>query len=301
MTADADAAAVTRAAPAKLNLYLHVTGKRPDGYHLLDSLIAFADLHDTVSVAESDALELVCDGPFAGALPQSGENIVLKAARLLRESAGIKPGARIRLTKRLPVASGIGGGSADAAAVLRALDTLWRCRVAEDDLAALALAIGADVPVCLYGRTAFVGGIGEKIVAAPKLPACDLVLANPGVAVSTAEVFAARPPKYGESGRFAEAPKSLADFAALLAARRNDLAATAISQHPEISKCLGALTRAGGCKLARMSGSGATCFGLFAAEETARRAAADVAALEPGWWVAPARLVTDTGEVEASG
>ncbi len=192
MTAEADAAAVVRAAPAKLNLYLHVTGKRADGYHLLDSLIAFADVHDTVSVAEAEALDLACDGPFAAGLPESGDNIVLAAARLLRESAGMRSGAQIRLTKRLPVASGIGGGSADAAAALRALDALWRCRASEEDLAALALAIGADVPVCLYGRAAFVGGIGEKIVAAPKLPACHLVLANPGVPLATAAVFAAR-------------------------------------------------------------------------------------------------------------
>lgn len=297
MSLEADAASVTRAAPAKLNLYLHVTGKRADGFHLLDSLIAFADLGDTVSVSESDSLSLESTGPFAGSLPESGGNIVLKAAGLLRESAGVTAGARIKLTKRLPVASGIGGGSADAAAALRALASLWRVRASEDDLAALALALGADVPICLYGRGAFVGGIGEKIVAAPKLPAAWLVLANPGVAVSTGDVFAARPPQYGDAARFTKAPKNVAELAALLAERRNDLAATAMNLYPEISRAVGALTRSPGCKLARMSGSGATCFGLYSGEEPARRAAGDLAAAEPGWWVAAARLVNDTADL----
>lgn len=301
MTADSGAAAITRAAPAKLNLYLHVTGKRADGYHLLDSLIAFAGLHDTVGVAQSDTLGLEAGGAFASNLPESGDNIVLKAARLLRESAGIASGAQIRLTKHLPVASGIGGGSADAAAVLRALDALWRCRASEEDLAALALAIGADVPVCLHGRAAYVGGIGEKIASAPKLPACHLVLVNPCVAVSTAKVFAARPPNFGEPGRFAQAPKNLGEFAALLAKRRNDLAETAIALCPEIAVCLKALQLAAGCKLARMSGSGATCFGLFAGGKAAMRAGAEISAREPGWWVASSPLVADTSKIVPEG
>lgn len=301
MTSDIAAAAVVRAAPAKLNLYLHVTGKRADGYHLLDSLIAFADVRDTVSVSETGALTFSAEGTFASALPATGENIVIKAARLLRESAGVNAGAAIVLTKRLPVASGIGGGSADAAAALRALDRLWGCKVSEEDLAALALSLGADVPVCLYGRAAFVGGIGENITAAPDMPACHVVLVNPGVAVSTADVFKTRPPQYGEVARFETAPKTLSAFVEILAARRNDLAETAIVLQPAIADCLTALRRAEGCKLARMSGSGATCFGLFAGGQNAKRAADEISAENPGWWVVSSRLLADISDLERGG
>jgi len=285
---------IVRAAPAKLNLYLHVTGKRADGYHLLDSLVAFAGVHDTIVARESGDLTLALDGPFAAELSGESDNLVLRAAKLLRAHAGVTAGAAITLIKRLPVASGIGGGSADAAAALRALDALWRTGAGDQDLAALALELGADVPVCLFGRAAFVGGIGERIVTAPRLPPAWLVLANPRLPLSTAQVFAARQGVFSENARFADTAKDLAGLALVLAARRNDLAAPAIMLCPEISRVIGALLRAGGCRLARMSGSGATCFGLFDDEPAARRAATDIAAAEPGWWVAAGELVTDT-------
>jgi 4-diphosphocytidyl-2-C-methyl-D-erythritol kinase len=244
---------------------------------------------------------LTLDGPFADGLSSGPDNLVLKAATALGEALAAKghavPGARLALTKNLPVASGIGGGSADAAAALRALDALWRTRAGEADLAALGLELGADVPVCLFARAAFVGGIGERIVAAPPLPRAFLVLANPMRAVSTAQVFAARSGAFSEAGRFPQVPKDLGELALLLAARRNDLAAAAIALCPEISRVIGALVRSPGCKLARMSGSGATCFGLYADEASAKRAAQDIAAAEPGWWVAAAALVTDTADL----
>lgn len=285
---------VVRAAPAKLNLYLHVTGKRADGYHLLDSLVAFAGVHDTLIARDSEELSLSLAGPFAAKLEGEPDNLALRAARKFRERAGIKNGAAITLIKRLPVASGIGGGSSDAAASLRALDALWRTRASEEDLAALGLEIGADVPACLYGRAAFIGGVGERIVPSPALPRVPLVLVNPGAALSTAAVFAARDGSFGEAGRFSEAPKDAGELARLLALRSNDLVNAAIMLCPPVSRVIGALVRAGGCRLSRMSGSGATCFGIFEDERSARRAAADIAAHEPGWWVAATELVADT-------
>lgn len=292
------ATGVVRAAPAKLNLYLHVTGKRADGYHLLDSLVAFAGIHDTVIAREADGLTLGIEGPFAAGLTGDGDNLVLRAARTLGEHAGVSSGVRLTLIKRLPVASGIGGGSADAAAALRALDSLWGTRAGEDDLAALGLKLGADVPVCLFGRAGFVGGIGEHIVAAPVLPRAWLVLVNPGVPVATAQVFKARRGDFGAAGRFTESPKDAGALAQLLAARRNDLADPAMALCPAIAKVIGALTRAPGCLLARMSGSGATCFGIFDGEAAAVQAARGIAAVESGWWVAPSPLVTDTATLD---
>jgi len=289
----AAAAAVVRAAPAKLNLYLHVTGKRPDGYHLLDSLVAFAAVHDTLVAREADDLTLALDGPFAADLGDTADNLVLRAAALLRERAGVAAGAAITLVKRLPVASGIGGGSADAAAALRALDALWRTGCGEADMAEMGIALGADVPVCLFARAAFVGGIGERIAPAPALPPAPLVLVNPRVPLSTAAVFAARSGPFSEPGRFSEAGGSAAALARVLAERRNDLAPAAAGLCREVSRAIGALVRAPGCRLARMSGSGATCFGIFEDAASARRAAADIAAAEPGWWVAETSLVDD--------
>ena len=292
------ATGVVRAAPAKLNLYLHVTGKRSDGYHLLDSLIVFAGVHDTLAARDADELSLSLGGPFAAKLQAEPDNLVLHAARKLRERAAVKSGAAIALVKRLPVASGIGGGSADAAAALRALDALWNTRASEEDLASLALEVGADVPACLFGRAAFIGGVGERITPAPALPRVPLVLVNPGVALSTATVFASCDGGFSETGRFTEAPVDAGALARLLALRRNDLAATAMMLCPPVSRVIGALVRAGGCKLARMSGSGATCFGMFEDEKSAKRAAADIAAHEPGWWVAATELVVDTAAVK---
>ena len=190
MTAAAPGIAVE--APAKINLFLHVTGRRPDGYHLLESLVAFAGVHDRIEVRAGEGLTLEIEGPFAAALDAGGENLAVKAARALAAEAGIPPDARIRLHKALPVAAGIGGGSADAAAALRALSKLWRVSVPAERLGALALALGADVPVCLSGRPGIVRGIGERIAPAPVLPEAPMVLVNPAVPLSTADVFAAR-------------------------------------------------------------------------------------------------------------
>ncbi len=264
-------------APAKVNLTLHVTGRRADGYHLLDSLVVFPDLGDRLSVAAAEDLSLVIEGPFAAGLAADAENLVLRAARLLAPGRG----AALRLDKRLPVAAGIGGGSADAAAALRLLARHWGIAL---PAAEAALSLGADVPVCLAARSARMSGIGEVVVPAD-LPGGWLVLCNPGVPIATGAVFAGLARMDGDA--MPPVPQ-LADVQALagfLATGRNDLEAPARAVAPVIGEVLAALGAAPGCLIARMSGSGATCYGLFAREGAARQAAADLAAAEPGWWV----------------
>jgi 4-diphosphocytidyl-2-C-methyl-D-erythritol kinase len=291
---------VRRAAPAKINLYLHVVGRRPDGFHLLDSLIAFAGVHDTVVAAKANALTLAVEGPFAAALSGEADNLVLRAARALADAAGVRPWAALRLVKRLPVASGIGGGSADAAAALLAAGELWRVTHKSGALAKLALKLGADVPVCLAGKAAQVGGIGETIDAPPPLPRAPLVLVNPRVPLPTPAVFRARGGPFSKPAPLTSAPRDARDLAEALKARRNDLTAAATGLVPEIATILAALEAQPGCLLARMSGSGATCFALFARDDDARVAAAALRAAKPGWWVAASELLSDSALLEPS-
>ena len=285
---------VKRFAAAKVNLYLHVTGKREDGYHTLDSLMAFAEVGDLITVAPSEELRLSLKGPFGERLGAEDDNLVLRAARLLAETLGHPAQAHITLHKELPIASGIGGGSADAAATLKALLKLWGATLDPPTLVDLGLRLGADVPICLAGRAAFVGGIGEKISPAPPLPEAWLVLANPGVAQSTPAVFKARSGDFSPPAPFDDTLKTVSQLADLLKARRNDLTAAALSLSPEIAAVLSALERAEECLLSRMSGSGATCFGLFASADQARLAATEIAQEQPGWWVHSARLLSET-------
>lgn len=285
------ATALRVAAPAKLNLYLHILGRRADGYHLIDSLVAFASVHDSLAVEAADELTLSLEGPFAAALGAEPDNLVLRAARLLAREAGVAPRAKLRLIKRLPLASGIGGGSADAAAALNALRHLWGLSLSREELARLALALGADLPACLEGRSAFLGGIGDELASAPALPEAGLLLVNPGIPLATPAVYGALAGAFSRPARFAERPRDARGLAALLVARRNDLTDAASSLCPAVGEVLAALADARGCCLARMSGSGATCFGLFDDEAAAQRAAA--ALMRPGWWVAPGRLVAD--------
>ncbi len=272
----------TEAAPAKVNLFLHVVGRRADGYHLLDSLAVFPQVGDTLSAVPADTLSLLLDGDFGGALQAEPDNLVLRAAHGLAALAGVPAAARLTLVKTLPVASGIGGGSADAAATLRLLGRLWGVSPALDSLHALALRLGADVPVCLAARPARMAGVGETLSPAPDLPAFGMVLVNPGVAVSTPEVFRAR---LGGFSAPASLPAFWADAAAMardLAALSNDLEPPAVALRPVIGEVLAALRAIPGCLLARMSGSGATCFGVFADAAAASAAAGLVR--RPGWW-----------------
>jgi 4-diphosphocytidyl-2-C-methyl-D-erythritol kinase len=292
-------APVVLPAPAKINLYLHVLGRRADGYHDLDSLVMFADIGDTLTVSPAPDQEqpsLTLEGPFAAALagePPAG-NLVIRAALALATQRQRPPAVAIALTKRLPVASGIGGGSADAAACLHALARLWR--IPADDRAFLALAatLGADVPVCLAGRAAYFGGIGDRLDPAPPLPDCPALLVNPGVPVPTPAVFRARSGPFSQPGRLSAVPAGVQGLAAELARRHNDLTQGAISVAPVIAGVLAALEATAGCLLARLSGSGATCFALYPDSEAAARAANRLTATHPAWWVQPCRLVSDT-------
>ncbi len=267
-------ATVVEPAPAKLNLSLHVTGRRADGYHMLDSLVGFASMGDVVTLSPGP-LSLVIDGPFAADLAADHDNLCLRAARL----AGAE--AVIRLTKNLPVASGIGGGSADAAAVLRGLARMGHALPADP------WRLGADVPVCLRSVPARMEGIGERVTPLPPLPAVPLVLVNPGVAVSTPRVFAAlerrdNPPL--------PAIPAFADGGALvlwLRQTRNDLEGPARALAPVIGDALTALA-ATGAGFARMSGSGATCFGLYDRAASAEQAAR--ALKQHGWWAVATEL-----------
>jgi 4-diphosphocytidyl-2-C-methyl-D-erythritol kinase len=268
-------------ARAKVNLYLRVTGRRADGYHLLDSLAVFADAKDIVTAGHAEDLTLDIRGAEAVALTGEPDNLVLRAARALAEATGRAPKAAITLTKLLPVASGIGGGSADAAAALRVLDALWETGLDEAALEAIAAQLGADVPVCVASRPARMMGVGEILSAAPDLPSCGLLLANPRIALPTPQVFRAR---RGEFSPPDEMPERLADAAALadwLRPLGNDLQDAALSLCAAIAEVLSAIAAQPGCLLARMSGSGATCFGLFATPAQAQAAAK---ALPAAWW-----------------
>ena len=282
-------------APAKLNLYLHVLGRRADGFHLLDSLVAFADIGDEIVVAPADALSLAVTGPFAAALPdQRDGNLVWRAAMLLSERIGRPAGAAITLVKNLPVASGIGGGSSDAAATLRALAALWQADLDDDAFGEIAVALGADVKICLGREAAWLGGIGEHIEPAPNLPPVALVLANPGVALPTADVFKRRSRPFSALARFTETPRDAAHLAALLAARGNDLTAAARDLVPAIGDVLATLAATDGALLARMSGSGATCFALYATRNEAEAAAQALTAAHPAWWVKAGALLQNS-------
>jgi 4-diphosphocytidyl-2-C-methyl-D-erythritol kinase len=275
---------VTETATAKINLCLHVTGKRADGYHLLDSLVAFADFGDEIIAEPAEALSLDIIGPQAAGLGAGEDNLVLRAARFLNPGGS----AKITLVKRLPIASGIGGGSADAAATLRALARLWAVPL---PMPALTARLGADVPACLLGRALRMEGIGEVLTPAPPLPMVDVLLVNPGVAVSTPAVFSAlhradNPSLPCDLPAFATA----AALGAWLAEQRNDLQAPAITLAPQIAQVLADL-RHTGCLFAGMSGSGATCFALYAPDGKAARSAKEaIQARHPEWWAMDGRL-----------
>jgi 4-diphosphocytidyl-2-C-methyl-D-erythritol kinase len=277
-------------APAKINLALHVTGRRADGYHLLETLVVFAQFGDVLTVEAAAADTMTIGGPHGAGLPGDGSNLVVAARDRLRAAhpAGTATPVAMHLDKRLPVASGIGGGSSDAAAALRALAQVWGLEPGSAAIASIAAGLGADVPMCLDGRPLVARGIGHELETLAAWPTLDVVLVNPGVAVPTPAVFARldrrdNPPL----PRLPRAP----DFAAalaLLAAARNDLEAPAMALAPQIGDALDAL-RSAGAGFARMSGSGATCFGIFDGAEAARAAAARIRSDRPGWFVEATR------------
>ena len=286
-------------ARAKVNLFLHVRGRRPDGRHTLESLAVFPEIGDVLVAERAPIRSLSLSGPFGLDLGSGADNLVIRAVEALASETGAEDGAALTLEKRLPVASGIGGGSADAAAALRLAMRLWGRAPDGPGLRRVALGLGADVPVCVPSAPAIMGGVGEELAPAPPFPAFWMVLVNPLRQVPTAAVFDAlerrenraanRPP-----ARFAD----LGAFVAWLARQRNDLEGPARRIAPVIASVLSALRWAPGCRLARMSGSGATCFGLFETEGAALAAARAASAAEPGWWVAPAQVRAWDGGAE---
>lgn len=265
-------------ARAKVNLTLHVTGRRADGYHMLDSLVVFPNVGDLLEAEPSHGLSLTLAGRFAGDLDAGGANSVIKAAESLRG-----PGAALHLTKNLPVASGIGGGSADAAAALRLLAALWNKPLPDDQ----GLALGADVPVCLRSTSQRMSGIGEVLSDAPDLPEMGIVLVNSGVSVSTAGVFQALTKRDNPGMEMPQNWTGFAEFAAWLKGQRNDLQAAALTVDPGIAAVLDALENTGAA-LSRMSGSGGTCFGLYPNLDAAVKAARELQKIKPEWWTTAA-------------
>lgn len=277
---------LTAHAPAKLNLALHVVGRRDDGYHLLESLAVFTEHGDTIRIASCEHDEIVVAGRFAAQVPIDGANLVVLARDLMRQHFGerAKSPVSIRLEKVLPVASGIGGGSSDAAATLRGLADFWKLDTSEAELAALGLRLGADVPMCLAARPLVARGIGDEVETLDDFPALSVVLVNPGVPLATGAVFANLDTPSNPPMPHLDAAGGGERLISWLTQSRNDLEAPALSLVPQIGDALRAL-RNGGAKLARMSGSGATCFGIFDDEDLARRAADAIAQSEPGWFV----------------
>jgi 4-diphosphocytidyl-2-C-methyl-D-erythritol kinase len=282
-------------APAKVNLYLHVGAPGPDGYHPLCSLMAFADFGDRLSTYEADVLSLDIRGPFAAGLSADADNLVARAAvALIGEARRPLPPIGITLEKRLPIASGLGGGSSDAGAALRLLSDEFRFSLGDERLEALAASLGADGAACLWARPVTAQGRGERLSPAPGLPELDIVLVNPGVQVSTAEVYR----RFDAAGAFGDiepppAPdafETAAELAGWLSVQRNDLEAAAIAVAPEVGAVLETLANEPETLLARVSGSGGTCFALCASDIEAESLAERLEAMAPNWWVKRCRL-----------
>jgi len=277
-------------APAKVNLALHVTGRAEAGYHLLDSLVVFAGVGDTVAATPAREITLSIGGAFAPGVPAGDDNLVMQAALLLASRRGVRLGAKIRLTKNLPHAAGIGGSSSDAAATIRRLAELWRVEpLAADD--ADVLALGSDVPACLAAPLPQrMRGTGETLSPWQVLPPCALVLVNPRLPLETGAVYAGLTAR--ENPPLGPPPDGdFTGFAAWLSRQRNDLEPPARALAPQIDTVLARLRAQPGVDVARMSGSGATCFGLCRDLATAKQAARAIQISEQGWWVAPAPVL----------
>ena len=282
---------ITVQAPVKLNLYLHVVGRLGDGYHEVDSLIAFTGFGDRIDVEEADRFDIEVQGDFASELPEKEDNLIIHGVRALREEAGFIGGAKITLTKNIPVAAGIGGGSADAAAAMWAVARLYGVDTKEKaDLFKIGKGLGSDVPACLFRRPCFASGTGTELMAAPVLPEAGVVLVNPGIKLSTASVFKARKGGFTPDGSNLQANlEKVPLLVSFLKNRANDLTDAAVKLCPAVEDALYALEQMPGCRLARMSGSGATCFGIFD-DLAAAELAASMFEGPDHWWVKPMAL-----------
>lgn len=275
-------------APAKVNLYLHVVGKRQDGYHLLDSLFVFADYGDNISVEKDDHLSLTV---LNSDLSCGEDNIIIKAARKLACFLGIEPNVKIVLEKNLPIASGIGGGSTDAAATLLALIKLWNVQIDRATLLKIALELGADVPSCIEKIPVQVAGIGEVLTPAPDLPKLSMVLMNPNKPVSTPQIFKTRKPVFTDAMPFTQAIHDTKVFIAELKKRHNDLQSTACEIEPSVSEVLAEFSKFPATLFSQMSGSGGTCFGLYKNDADAEQATAIFKQNHPNWWIQKTAII----------
>ena len=276
---------------AKVNLFLHVGDKGVEGFHALKSLAVFPDIGDTLTAEESDTITLSVSGPFAADLTDEADNLVLKAAITLAAKAGHPVGAKLSLIKNLPVASGIGGGSADAATALRLLSELWGLGLDDTALCEIAAGLGSDIPVCVVSQPRWMEGRGEILTPIASLPHLPMLLVNPGVAVPTKDIFAGLQSRNGVErklppGRF----RDMADLLRFLDASKNDLEEPAKQLQPVIGDVLKTLAALPGALFTRMSGSGATCFALFPDDESCGRAAAILSEAKTDWWIAPASV-----------
>lgn len=278
-------------APAKVNLTLHVTGQRTDGYHQLDSLVVFANVFDNITATTATDLKLRVSGPFSAGIPTDDSNLVLRAAHALRDARGVTAGADLHLEKHLPHAAGIGSGSSDAAITLAMLANLWDVPPL-DPKADEVKALGADVPVCLHAPEPMrMMGIGDILLPLPRLPDCAIVLVNPQVSVPTGPVFEGLKSKRNPGMATLPSGLQFPEFAQWLAEQRNDLEPPARAIAPEVDTVLSKLQSMPLVAHAGMSGSGATCYGLVRNMDDAIKVARAVQVAQMGWWVAPAKLL----------
>lgn len=284
--------------PAKVNLFLHVCGRRNDGYHLLESLVGFTEFGDRISAKLADDLTLTVEGPFAAELPSIvDKNLIIRAAKVLLEKAGIQKGAHIKLEKNIPISAGIGGGSADAAGTLRALTDLWRLEYSDHSLARLGMRIGADVPICIYSQPAIIEGVGEIVIPQKYFPPCGVVLANAGGIVSTTRVFAERSGSFTKKLIWPEIG-SFDNLVNELKIRKNDLSQAAGMILPVIHEVLAAISKTKDCEFYQMSGSGGTCFGLYPNQKAAEKAAISISENNPRWWCIATKFQMDRPQLE---
>jgi 4-diphosphocytidyl-2-C-methyl-D-erythritol kinase len=276
----------------KVNLYLEISGRLSNGYHLLNSLAVFPKTGDLLTVNAANTLELEIEGTAPSGLGSADQNLVYRAAQLLQSKTGTRQGALITLQKNLPIASGVGGGSSDAAGALHLLNQLWALDISIDQLAVWSAELGADLPVCVHGSAAFMSGIGDIIHPAPSFPDFHMLLVNPGMEVSTPAIFKQLDLPRKDQDPLVEIPDlqnlNFDQFIQYLKKRCNDLTPPAMAQVPDIKQVLSEIAQTSGCALSRMSGSGATCFGIYETPEQARAAEVRIATDHPSWWIIPA-------------
>ncbi len=277
-------------APAKLNLNLHITGKTSQEYHLLDSLVVFTEFGDELEFSEADDLSLEITGSFAQTVTTE-DNLVLHAARLLQPYASRPCGAHIVLHKEIPVGAGLGGGSSDAAVTLKALHDMWGISLSDEKLAELALSLGSDIPVCLSGRSAWIAGIGDKITPVAIHADLWMVLVNSGQPLATPKVYAAYDGDFRNEQPHAKKIGSSQALFDIVMATYNDLQPAATTLCPEIDEVLNVLGLAPGAVMSRMSGSGATCFGLFRSVQEAQQACSLIKQQHANWWCVATKMI----------